>query len=169
MAPQVPLSPALGNLLEGLRFVGDRYGAQLHPNGSLMLTHLIEVAGLLWHVAEVREQQVLLAGLTFRMMSDGVSSEAELQQIFGAKVWQYVAESQDLAALQPQPMQRLRLADEQARRQAACQIRLAEGAVCLRRHPTQYQLPAELAALRGAVPALDAYLDQLADEVKNRP
>lgn len=151
----------LGNLLEGLRFVGDHYGLRAHPDGVSMVAHLTEVVNILWHVGQVRDQFVLLSGLLFRMPADGVCGVSALQPVFGERIAGYVSQAHDLAALQPRPMQRLRPAKEEERLKAARQIRLAEGIVCLRRRPDHYQLPAELASLRSSLPEMDAYLRQL--------
>jgi len=152
---------ALGNLLEALRFVGDRYGDTSHADGLPMQAHLIEVVGVLWHVAEVRDQQVLLAGLVFRMEADGVASLAELREVFGERVATYAQQADDLPALQPLPWQRLRFTAEQRTLTAARQIRLAEAAVCLRRRPATYALPDQLESFRPSLPQLDAYLKRL--------
>jgi (p)ppGpp synthase/HD superfamily hydrolase len=152
---------ALGNLLEALRFTADRYGPHLHPDGLPMLAHLIEVLGVLWHVVEVRNQHVLLAGLLFRMPGDGVATEAELRGVFGEQATSYVQRASDLSTLQPQALQRLRFSADQRSLEAARQIRLAEVAVCLRRRPTEYIFPPEVHVLRSTVPALDAYFRSL--------
>lgn len=151
----------LGNLLEALRFAGDRYGGRLHPDGLPMLAHLIEVVGVLWHVAEVRDQRVLLAGLVFRMEEDGVVSPPELTQVFGEQVATFARQAADLPALQPQPLQRLRFKSEQRTLAVARQIRLADAAVCLRRRPDAYALPRALESFRPSLPKLDAYLKRL--------
>ncbi len=152
---------ALGNLLEALRFVGDCYGERSHPDGLPMQAHLIEVVGVLWHVAEVRDQQVLLAGLVFRMEADGVASPAELRQVFGERVATYAQRAGDLSGLQASPLQRLRFKSEQHTLTAARGIRLAEAAVCFRRCPDTYLLPETLESFRASLPQLDAYLKRL--------
>ena len=160
---------ALGNLLEALRLVADRYQDRRHEDGMPMISHLIDVLGILWHVAEVREQKVLLAALLYRVERDGVMTAAEIEQVMGGEVQRYVQPLQRPADLKPRPLQRLIPRQERHALEAARQISLAAAAARLQRARQEQRYRAEWAQeiidesqdLAPLVPRLGRYLARL--------
>lgn len=115
----------MGNILETLRLVANHYRDRLHPDGMPMLTFLVDLVSVLWHVGEVRDQRILAAGLLHRIVADGLIEEQELEAIVGPELMGIIGQVGSPEALAPADFQRLQGAKTRQRTDGARKICMA--------------------------------------------
>lgn len=91
---EVALGLADPALVEGIYFAAEKHRGQCRKNAAKTpyIVHPIGVAELLWHVGEVRDRDVLLAGILHDVLEDTHATEDEIGALFGNRVLSIVKE-----------------------------------------------------------------------------
>jgi (p)ppGpp synthase/HD superfamily hydrolase len=98
-------------LLAALRFASLRHGDQTRKgaDGSPYVNHLIEVADLLVRIGGVHDVQVLECAILHDTVEDTETTPDELEETFGARVRELVAEVTDDKSLPKAERKRLQI------------------------------------------------------------
>jgi (p)ppGpp synthase/HD superfamily hydrolase len=83
----------LSDLFRALQFAAERHSAQRRkgPGAEPYINHLLEVGFLLSDIAQVQDQEVLIAGVLHDAVEDTETSQSEIAELFGSRVSQLVA------------------------------------------------------------------------------
>lgn len=122
---------ATGNIIEGMRFVTDRY-VDMKWHHRLMIQHLLDCCSILWQIGKVREQKIILAALLHRCPEDGVSDVTEIENIFGKEVLGYILSVKKDDLLKGESFKRLERKSIRLQKEAGRQIIMADACAGLR-------------------------------------
>ena len=171
-------------LISGLQFAAEKHRHHRRKDRHLSpyINHLIEVLYLLWFKAEVRDQDILLAGLLHDTIEDTETKAHELDKKFGEKVRSLVESVSDDKSLPKAERKRLQIEHAPHLPEGSKLIKLADK--CANLSDLVYHPPADwstirrkeyldwarqvIAGLRGTNEALEAHFDALASNLERR-
>ena len=117
-----------GNVLKALRFAARKHRDQRRKDreASPYVNHLIDVAHILWHQGDVRDEATLVAAILHDTIEDTHTEAKEIEGTFGKKVRQYVDEVTDDKTLSRLERKRIQIITAPHKSFAAKQIKLAD-------------------------------------------
>ena len=103
--------PPTGLLLKALRFAAEKHSDQRRKNAkaSPYINHPIQVAEILWRVADVRDETLLIAAILHDTIEDTDTKPEEIQAEFGEEVLALVLEVTDDKSLPKQVRKQLQV------------------------------------------------------------
>ena len=118
----------LSLLLKAFKFAADKHQHQRRKNkaASPYINHLIEVAGLLWEIGNIRDLDTIVAGILHDTIEDTDASPTELEAEFGAKIRRIVEEMTDDKRLPKDVRKQLQIEHAGEASWEARQIKLAD-------------------------------------------
>lgn len=164
-------------VFKALQFSADKHRHQRRKDKdkSPYINHPIDVAELLWGVGQVRDVQVIIAGILHDTLEDTETTADEIRTAFGETVLSFVQEVTDDKSLPKEMRKRHQIEHAPHKSIGAKQIKLADKISNIRdlacsppaNWPLQrrrdYLTWAEqvVAGLRGANPELENHFDQM--------
>lgn len=170
----------LTQILSAIHFSAEKHRHQRRkdPAASPYINHPIQVAELLWRVAEVRDPDIIVAAILHDTIEDTQTTPDEILGLFGKIVLNMVLEVTDDPSLIKSERKQKQIATAAALSPAAKVIRLADkicnvrdvthspprGWDTLRRKEYYDWTEKVVAGLRGVNPALELFYDQVLAE-----
>ncbi|MEM9986626.1 MAG: HD domain-containing protein [Bacteroidota bacterium] len=171
-------------LISALRFAAEKHRHHRRKDRHLSpyINHLIDVLHLLWYKGEVRDPEVLIAGLLHDTIEDTQTKPHELEKSFGSQVRKLVEAVTDDKSLPKAERKRLQVEHAPQLDPNAKLIKLADK--CANLSDLTYHPPADwsetrrqeylewaiqvIAGIRGTNPGLEAHFDSLVANMKRR-
>ena len=174
----------LSPVFAALRFAADRHRDQRRKDEvqAPYVNHLIAVLDLLWDIGGVRDPLVLCAAVLHDTLEDTDTTGPELEERFGRRVAEVVAELTDDKSLPKQRRKELQVEKAGGKSDAAKLVKLADkisnvsdvvdaaprGWDAARRREYVGWARAVVDRGRGANPALEAHFDRLCERADNQ-
>lgn len=164
-------------VFKALQFSADKHRHQRRKDSdqSPYINHPIDVAELLWGIGQVREVQIIVAGILHDTLEDTQTTPDEIEIAFGETVLSLVKEVTDDGDLPKEVRKRLQIENAPHKSIGAKQIKLADKISNIRdlayRPPSHWPLQRRrdyltwaeqvVAGLRGANLELENHFDQI--------
>lgn len=105
------MDPSTGLLLKALRFAAEKHSDQRRKNAKAApyINHPIQVAEILWRVADVRDETLLIAAILHDTIEDTDAKPEDIQAEFGEEVLALVLEVTDDKSLPKQVRKQLQV------------------------------------------------------------
>ncbi len=174
---------SVAKLLFAADFAAKKHLGQKRKDGfEAYINHPIEVANLLANVGEVSDEETLIAALLHDTLEDTDTTADELINLFGERVYNYVAEVTDDKSLPQNQRKKLQIQHAPYLSAAAKQIKLADKISnihdIMNNPPQNWSNERRLEyldwakkvveGLRGVNKKLEDYFDKLASEAEMR-
>jgi guanosine-3',5'-bis(diphosphate) 3'-pyrophosphohydrolase len=174
----------ISRLLEALSFATDKHRNQRRKDAekSPYINHPVKVAEILWKKGNVREIDVIIAGLLHDTIEDTDTSFEEIKSLFGEKVASYVSEVTDDRTLEKSARKQMQIVHAPHISHGAKQVKLADKISNV--HDMIYHAPDSwplerkieyldwadqvFAGLRGCNPNLEKAYDEILSEARKK-
>ena len=105
------MDASTGSILKALRFAADKHRNQRRKSVEALpyINHPIQVAEILWRVADVRDETLLVAAILHDTIEDTDTTQEEIESQFGADVLALVLEVTDDKSLPKQTRKKLQV------------------------------------------------------------
>ncbi len=170
-------------LLQAFKFAAQKHQHQRRKNQTAVpyINHLIAVADILWEIGEVRDINIIAAGILHDTLEDTDTSPDELGQTFGPKILSIVEEVTDDKRLPKQVRKQLQIERAGGASLEARHVKLADK-ICnvfdlLHGPPVGWSLERQINyvnwaenvinGLRGSNKQLETYFDTVCQHVRN--
>ena len=169
-------------ILRALCFAAGKHRIQHRKDGETpYINHLIDVAEVLWREGNVRDADIIVAGILHDTLEDTQTTPEEIQVHYGEKILAWVQEVSDDKSLPKEERKQLQILRAASSSDAAKQIKIADK-ICnirdlLRNPPTDWPLERirqylewsnqVMAGLRGCNAQLETVYDKTIKVVAN--
>ena len=122
------MDESTGSILKALRFAAEKHSEQRRKNAkaSPYINHPIQVAEILWRVADVRDETLLIAAILHDTIEDTATTREEIESQFGADVLALVLEVTDDKSLPKQTRKQLQVEHAPHKSRNAKLLKLAD-------------------------------------------
>ncbi|MGZ9167224.1 MAG: HD domain-containing protein [Anaerolineales bacterium] len=122
------MDESTGSILKALRFAAEKHSEQRRKNAkaSPYINHPIQVAEILWRVADVRDETLLIAAILHDTIEDTATTREEIESQFGADVLALVLEVTDDKSLPKQTRKQLQVEHAPHKSRHAKLLKLAD-------------------------------------------
>lgn len=124
----IKMDASTGSILKALRFAAEKHRNQRRKSAEAApyINHPIQVAEILWRVAEVRDETLLVAAILHDTIEDTATTQEEIELQFGADVLALVLEVTDDKSLPKQMRKQLQVEHAPHKTHSAKLLKLAD-------------------------------------------
>ena len=167
-------------ILRAFRFAAQKHRKQRRKDGETpYINHLIDVAEVLWRDGNVRDPEIIVAGILHDTLEDTQSTPEEIRSHFGEKILAWVQEVSDDKSLAKEERKQLQIMRASSSSDGAKHIKIADK-ICnirdlLRNPPADWPLERiqqyirwsnqVMAGLRGCNAQLESVYDETMEAV----
>ena len=174
---------AISLILHALRFAANKHQKQHRKDGETpFINHPIDVAEVLWCDGNVRNAEIIVAGILHDTLEDTQTTPEEIQRYFGEKILAWVEEVSDDKSLSKQQRKQLQITHASSSSEGAKQIKIADKICNIRdllcNPPSDWPLERiqqylrwsnqVMVGLRGCNPLLESAFDKSIEAATNK-